>query len=217
MKSITAISIFMAGAAIGSFVTWKYVKDKYAAIAQEEIDSVKETFSRLRAEKKEDTEKEAEPLKSEHSVLNEKPDLMEYAQKLKESGYTNYSRSEDDDDPEDDCPPAPVPNRVTSDSVEKPYVISPMEFGEFDDYSRISLYYYADNFVADENDELVEDVDDVIGFESLTHFGEYEDDTVHVRNDRLKVDYEVLKDLRKYMDVIKGKPYYEREYREDYE
>ena len=38
--------IFATGAAIGSVVTWKIVKTKYEQIAQEEIDSVKEVYSK---------------------------------------------------------------------------------------------------------------------------------------------------------------------------
>ena len=89
----------------------------------------------------------------------------------------------------------------------KPYVISPEEFGEFEDYERISLSYYADQILADEDDEKVEDVDNVVGLESLAHFGEYEDDSVFVRNDRLKCDYEILLDQRTYSDVIKQRPH----------
>ena len=89
----------------------------------------------------------------------------------------------------------------------KPYVISPDEFGEFEDYERISLSYYTDQILADEDDEKVEDVDNVVGLESLAHFGEYEDDSVFVRNDRLKCDYEILLDQRTYSDVIKQRPH----------
>lgn len=89
----------------------------------------------------------------------------------------------------------------------KPYVISPEEFGEFEDYERISLSYYADQILADEDDEKVEDVDNVVGLESLAHFGEFEDDSVFVRNDRLKCDYEILLDQRTYSDVIKQRPH----------
>ena len=63
---------------------------------------------------------------------------------------------------------------------DKPYVISPEEFGEYEEYEKISLTYYGDQVLADENDELVEDVEGAVGFESLTHFGEYEDDSVFV-------------------------------------
>ena len=89
----------------------------------------------------------------------------------------------------------------------KPYVISPEEFGEFEDYERISLSYYADQILADEDDEKVEDVDNVVGLESLIHFGEFEDDSVFVRNDRLKCDYEILLDQRTYSDIIRQRPH----------
>ena len=79
-----------------------------------------------------------------------------------------------------------------------PYVISPDEFGELDDYNRISLTYYSDGTLEDEERDIVSDVDDLIGEESLTHFGEYEDDSVFVRNEYLKTDFEILKDYRSY-------------------
>ena len=91
--------------------------------------------------------------------------------------------------------------------MEKPYVISPEEFGEFEEYEKISLTYYADKVLADENDEEVDDVDEIVGEESLNHFGEYEDDSVFVRNDRLKCDYEILLDQRNYSDVAKTMPH----------
>ena len=46
-----------------------------------------------------------------------------------------------------------------------------------------------------------------VGKESLTHFGEYEDDSVFVRNDNLKADYEILADKRTYAELLKEKPY----------
>ena len=86
--------------------------------------------------------------------------------------------------------------------VDKPYVIAPEEFGEMDGYNTISLTYYADNVLADDIDELVEDVDETVGLDSLNHFGEYEDDSVFVRNDRLRSDYEILRDNRTYEDWV---------------
>jgi hypothetical protein len=92
-------------------------------------------------------------------------------------------------------------------SVDKPYVIAPEEFGDLDDYETISLTYYADQILADDNDVIVDDIEDVVGFDSLNSFGEYEDDSVFVRNDRLKCDYEILLDQRKYSSVIRRKPH----------
>ena len=73
------------------------------------------------------------------------------------------------------------------------------------EYERISLTYYDDQVLTDENDKIIEDIEETIGIDSLTHFGEYEDDSVFVRNDERQCDYEILLDRRKYSDVIKKK------------
>ena len=195
MNKATGFVMFVLGAAVGSIVTWQYTRKKYEQIAQEEIDSVKEIFSRreLAADVEIVT---PEPQTAKVGKPEEKPDITEYAARLEREGYTNYSNVSAGEKKEE------------QEAMEmKPYVISPDEFGEFEDYERISLSYYADQILADEDDEKVEDVDNVVGLESLTHFGEFEDDSVFVRNDRLKCDYEILLDQRTYSDVIKQRPH----------
>lgn len=91
--------------------------------------------------------------------------------------------------------------------ADRPYVISPSEFGELENYEQCTLTFYADGVLTDSNDEEVDDVDSLIGRESLSHFGEYEDDSVFVRNDTTKMDYEILLDNRFYSNVIKAEPY----------
>lgn len=195
MNKATGFVMFVLGAAVGSVATWQYTKKKYERIAQEEIDSVKEIFSKR--ESAADVEiVTPEPQTAKVGKPEEKPDITEYAARLEREGYTNYSNVSAGEKKEE------------QEAMEmKPYVISPEEFGEFEDYERISLSYYADQILADEDDEKVEDVDNVVGLESLAHFGEYEDDSVFVRNDRLKCDYEILLDQRTYSDVIKQRPH----------
>lgn len=177
--------MFAVGAAIGSAVTWKLVKTKYERIANEEIESVKEVFSRR-------NKKEKEPEEIEHGtvahMLETKPnDVSKYAAMLEELKYNEKG--------ENDMKNA------------DPYVISPDEFAELDDYQTVSLNYYADGVVADDIDEVVENVGSLIGWDSLNHFGEYEDYSVFVRNDALKTDFEILLDTRNYSDVIRLSPY----------
>ncbi len=119
-------------------------------------------------------------------VPYERSSMDDYIHKLDETGYRNYSSKKEDG---------------------KPYIITPEEFGDKDDYDMISLTYYIDGTLADDNDEPVEDIESEISMESLNHFGEYEDDSIFVRNDELKVDYEVILDQRNYADVIQAKPY----------
>jgi len=194
--SKTNFMMFILGAAVGSIVTWRYVEKKYEQIAQDEIDSVKEVFSKREMDFTEETEVVDARIKADNA--KEKPSVVEYAARLREQGYTNYSDIITEDEEE---------VKKESMTVDKPYVIAPEDFGEFDDYEKISLTYYADQILADDNDELVDDVEDVVGFDSLNSFGEYEDDSVFVRNDRLKCDYEILLDQRKFSNVRKRKPH----------
>ena len=193
MNKTINFMMFVIGVAVGSVVTWRYVEKKYEQIAQDEIDSVKEVFSKREADFTENTEAR---IKADNA--KEKPSVIEYAARLREQGYTNYSDMADEK-PEE-VKEAPM-------TVDKPYVIAPEEFGDLDDYEIISLTYYADQILADDNDVIVDDVEDVVGFDSLNSFGEYEYDSVFVRNDRLKCDYEILLDQRKYSSVIRRKPH----------
>ena len=191
-KTINFVMLVL-GAAVGSIATWRYIDKKYEQIAQDEINSVKEVFSKREAGFTDDAD-----AKKKVDNAKEKPNVVEYAAKLREQGYTNYSDMADEKTEEVKEEPM---------IVDEPYIISPEEFGEFDDYEKISLTYYADQILADDNDELVDDIEDVVGFDSLNGFGEYEDDSVFVRNDRLKCDYEILLDERMFSDVIKRKPH----------
>jgi hypothetical protein len=84
-----------------------------------------------------------------------------------------------------------------------PYIITPEQFGEIEEYEKISLVYYSDGVLTDENNERVDDIEEIVREDSLNHFGEYEEDSVFVRNDSRKCDYEILMDLRKFEDVPK--------------
>ncbi len=197
MNKITSFMMFIFGAAVGSVVTWQYTKKKYEQIAQEEIASVKETFSKLEVKSKDNETEKNNNVRTIVERAKDRLSVVEYAAKLRKQGYTNYSDTDSLSEEEVD------ENMI----IDKPYVISPDEFGEFYDYDTISLTYYTDQVLADEDDELVGDIEETVGFESLNAFGEYEDDAVFVRNDRLKCDYEILLDQRKYSDVIKRRPH----------
>ena len=172
---------FVGGAAVGGFAVWKILKTKYERIAQEEIDSVKEAY--YRAENK---------CQNPGKILNdESKENMLIPEE--DSDYIVY----------EDITQEYKTEEGGSDTMKnKPRVIDPTSFGE-DGYETISLTYWADGALTDELGEVVEDIDGTVGVESLTHFGEYEDDAVHVRNDRFKCDYEILMDTREYYDTIK--------------
>ena len=181
---------FVAGAAVGVAASWRVLDTKYKKLADKEIASVKELFYSKPVENNE------EPDESEEEEFEQSPEEDFTEEEKKEytniaSSYTNYATKSVVEE---------EPNVEITDS--EPYVISPVELGDCD-YDVIDLIYYeGDNTLTDEEDEIIDDVGDLIGWESLEHFGEYEDDSVCVRNDVRKVDYEVLLDVRKYSEVM---------------
>lgn len=205
MKNLGYFVAFTIGVATGSLATWYTLNEKYKRLAQEEIDSVKQAFLRNRTNREDPPVSDEQ--KSEPEDAKPADELVDYNKKL--THQLGYSFDDTDDMGEEQ--PPDVPNRVTTDSTLPPYVISPDQFGEFDDYDRVSLVFYSDHILVDENYEIIDDVDGVVGAESLNHFGEYEDDSVHVRNDRLKIDYEILLDPRTYAEIVKSRPYLHRE------
>ena len=82
----------------------------------------------------------------------------------------------------------------------EPYVIPPEEFDELDGYKTRSLTYFSDGVLYDDIKQEKVDIG-LVGAESLDHFGEYERDSVFVRNERTKTDYEILLDMSNYSDI----------------
>lgn len=181
--------IFALGVAAGSIVTWKLLKTKYEKIAHDEIESMKDYISRK--EQKISGKDVVAPTTQEVDSSEEPTEIDEAEELVTELGYKNY---------------ADISRKKEGVPVNKPYVITPEEFSDQADYAVVSLTCYADGTLADDWDNPIEDVESMVGKESLSHFGEYEDDSVYVRNDEIKTDFEILLDTRKYSDVIKAGP-----------
>lgn len=177
MSKNNSIIGFIVGVAIGSIVTWAISKNEYEKRMDEEIQSMR------RRDKKAD-----EVASSENNICEEQEDeefdeeTMENAKKIiKEQKYGDAKKN---------C---------------GPHVIKPDDFGELYDYEKVSLTYYADGVLTDEDDNIVDDVEEIVGRDSLKTFGQYEEDSVYVRNDEHRCDYEILLDERKYNQVKRPK------------
>lgn len=193
-NNVKYFASFLLGTAVGVAVSWKILKTKYEQIAQEEIDSVKEVFSKRNKETAEFLNDAAKTLSEIKEEIDEEPseksdDIIDYSGMCRDFGYISENKEKKGGD----------------DMNDYPYVISPDEFDEIG-YNTVSLTYYADGVLTDECNDPIEDVDEIIGEDSLNHFGEYEDDSVFVRNDALRTDYEILRDLRNYYDIASSSP-----------
>lgn len=186
---------FVVGAAIGSGVTAWFLKRQYTATTQEELNNIMERYKKM---KEENPEVKIEQNDSEPDSDNKM--VEDYLRYSRHYESTNTLSKE----VEEEFPDINIPLEV---SLDRPYVIKPEEFGELYDYETVSLTYYADHVLTDDQKYVIEDVDDIIGVDSLKHFGEYEDDSVFVRNDQKKCDYEILLSELKYVDILKKNPY----------
>ena len=210
MSKLSTAIAFLTGAALGGATVWYITKERYAQLAEEEINSVKEAYAR-REDKKEKADKAMERYQGTDEEVQEGPppvvtakvpekgSITEYAERVKNGAPMDYSRTS--------VPPktvVPEEPAQSENAGEHPYVISPEEFDELG-YTPISLTYFADGVLADENGIVVDDVEEIVG-DALDHFGEYEDDSVYVRNDAKRCDYEILRDEREYAEFRKTLP-----------
>lgn len=182
------VLIFVLGAAAGSLVTWKIVEEKYKKIANDEIESVIEHFNNKNNEAE-------EKVIIEMPKEIEKESIVELVEKENEKLIKDLGYADEDND--EDCIVETPPVR----EYIPPYVISPEEFGEYGNEMK-SLTYYEDGVLTDEDDEIISDPESIIG-DALQHFGEYEDDAVHVRDESIECDYEILKSEKTFSEVYK--------------
>lgn len=170
-RGIKCAFIFAAGAAIGSLVTWRVLDSRYKKILKEEEELIRDFY------RSKDEDDDSEYFVYEDESIDDAREI------LVSSGYTTKENIEKEDE------------------SMKPYIISPEDLGEIDGYEVETLYYHADGVLVDDADHPIEDVENLVGLDYPDHFGEYEDDAVYVRNDRLRCDYEILRDLSNYSEV----------------
>lgn len=198
---------FVCGAVAGACGAWYIAEKKFEEREQEAVDSVKERYTIQKPVTLDEAlEKTREKIPSVNKLMGDlsrdnketnDQGMMEYATKLAKEGYTKYSHTDDKS----------TPIKGTEEDTDYIYIISPDDFGDQEEYDKISLTYYSDEVLVDENDDVISDEDLCVPSDFASHFGEYEDDSVFVRNDRLKTDYEILMDPREYYgEIVAEKP-----------
>lgn len=203
------ILIFGLGAAVGSLLTWKLLEVKYKKLADEEIKSVVEHYK-----EKEELEKNIgktvvlQDKKEFDKVVGDSEPFVKVEKPMTETDYnklTNklgYDYEKDDDEIITEDEDGSIWVEAKRERV-APYVISPEEFGESDSYETKSWTLYSDGIITDEAGEIVDDPEIIIG-DALKHFGDYEDDSVHVRNENTECDYEIIKYEKAFSEINEG-------------
>ena len=179
MSKIKGLLIFAAGAVAGTVAGIGISKRHFEAIAAQEINEVRDYYRKANKEleeQKEEQKEEQENTKKEEIV---EETIEEYNNIIK---YGNYVTTEEIDDEEDDY------------SDDEPYIIDPSEFGNNGNYATQTCTYFADGVLVDDVDEVIEDPEKLVGNLHVDIFRDFDATSVYVRNDWMKMDFEILKD-----------------------
>ena len=140
----------------------------------------------------EEPEEEKDP-KESSEINKNKQDLSSMAQKvMEEAPRVDYSTPT----------PAELERKDTDPVIEEDFVLEPDDFGELgdEDYEVVTIFYLADgNFVYENGNrfEPVEEPQKKIGYEAIRLLrSEPLPEVMYVRNNRLKIDYEIVLDDR---------------------
>lgn len=167
MKNILT---FVAGAAVGTLVSWAYHKNKYEHKMQEEVKSLRTHVKQKERERVENIDTDTE-LDTAMDIING-------------NGYLNDNSMSEE-------------NSNIFDRSRKPFILKPDQFGNMRGFDSDSFYYYKDDIIANGYHQIVEDMDSLFGMtmdEIKDQFGVYDDNVVYIRNMQLECDYEILLD-----------------------
>lgn len=197
---------FFAGGIVGAGVAIFLLKNKFESIYREQAEEMHRVYQESLVEaagyKTETKGGEGEP--AELAKLNrEKPDINAFAKDIAEGHkFVDYAAISKGEKLVKDVIGKEEEEEVPDDIQ----YIDPEFFGEYADYGQTFLTYYSDRILAHDEEILDEnDISDTVGIDYEEHFGDYEDDAVHVRNDITKQYYEILADNRTFERAIKDK------------
>ena len=190
--AIAAVLGILGGAGIGAGVTYILFKKRFDADLDEAVNEVKMFYADRNQINKQPTEDPEES--SNDGTGSSDPNPVEQDSILDfemDSHAINYSTtSVFPDEPKE---------LKTNDDI---YVINENTYyGAIADGADPTEYmYYADHILADENSDVIENVEDLVGREALTYFGTEGVDSVYVHNKRLNMYIEILRSERLYKE-----------------
>lgn len=216
----------VAGGAAGSFVTYKLLDTKlrkkyeafYNEVAEIEIASMREHYRAK--EKVVEPKPSLKDLATEREYTEDELQAIEEAERIaEEEGYSDKDVNvvenrqnvfENPQPTEEEVGPEvwDYASEVRMRTEDCPYVIHSDEFDQNEkNYTQSQLSYFAeDDVLCDERDQVIEDQDSTVGLVNLDKFGHGSGDpnVVYVRNDIIKMEFEVTKSDSSYAETVHG-------------
>jgi hypothetical protein len=191
MKSIL---MFIGGIVVGAGASWVYHKNKYEQMVQDEVESLREHMKNGKSTNTEPTEFEAkdenEEIKQAKEYYDNNLAEEEYDESMarvhnlvRENHYTSSNDKEEN----------------MANKYKKPFVVTPDDFASVPGFDTDTFYYHQDDIISNGDNEMLgeHEVEQILGLSVLQikeQFGVYEEDSVYIRNMRMKCDYEILRE-----------------------
>lgn len=213
---MSKVLYFLGGVAVGCAVTYFIVSKRTEKQIEEEVAAFKEQYS-AKVVHISQNQPFAHPKDVVDELNQRKASMVSYDKISKGEGYNHNLFTN---------PPNPIDIHNGIDEGEEleyekvidttppkeglsdPYTISPDQFVNEEPYfDKITLEYFDDGTLCSEiTDEIIDDISGTVGTESLNKFGEYEEDVVYVRNERLSTDYEIIWQHRAFAIIPEDDP-----------
>ena len=191
MKGFVKIGVaFIAGLAVGAVAFKKYVETKYDFIDNNEEE--KTETPQIEEEKPED------PVEEQQETIEEIEDISDrYEEILSEMMYKHEKECEEVRELLGD-------NFVSEPfDPDKPYRISSDDYGADGDYDGDEYTYFADGYLTDSTGIPMNDMDieRTVGIGFAEYFDDDSVDEIYIRNERLKMEFSIVRDLDRFEDV----------------
>lgn len=191
MNKLTGILLFILGAGIGSGATYYILRDRFEEEQAEREAQIKSAYDAKYLKEEDETAKEnVEPsinISLKESMMANKKDITDYANIAKREGY--------------------IEKKEEKNMIDGEVIIEPDNYDGLVGFAEppfdvVFATIYADGYLVDSNDNIIDIDEQIGGRETLEHFGEGDDpELLHVRNNLYEIDYEIDKDDRTYAEV----------------
>lgn len=180
----------VGGVGVGAGVTYFLFKKRFDSELDEAVEQVKD-FYKKRSEQQENVTKTTTtdiPSKAQEPDPVEQDSILDFEM---DSTATNYSsKSVTHADPE-----------TFSEDNDISIIDEDTYFGAIaNGADPVEYLWYADHILADENSDVIDNIETLVGREALSIFGDDGVDSVYVHNKRLNMYIEILRSERSYKE-----------------
>ena len=222
-----------ASAGLSHILTKKSLETKYARMAQEDIDTMKQHYKLLYKDGEKSPYSEVVEEESEEDTdvvtMNEIVETLEYDNvqydDISETTTEVEVEIEVEETPTDEPWPFEKTNvfqhsstygqedfdyeeEVKKRTPDAPYIITKDEFMNNEtSFQQITVTYFnGDDVLADDKDQMINDKERTVGETNLDKMGYGSDDpnVLYVRNDRMEIEFEILNSDGKYSEEVCG-------------